>query len=1006
MHLPIYKLGFVSLLVAALLPLAHASFTLGNSAIGGSFDSGDSNFLNGSRITTGSSGVAVTSLSVYVGGVDAAPYNQYQLAIYQGSGSAPGARVAVSSSGILTANAWNTLPLTASLQANSTYWLIFNANGRTGSVDNMRYTNGAAGVGVYSSNAVPFGTWPATFGSPVVTNASFSLYLTGDFAGPGAPQVAVTAPAANQVVGGTVDLTADAFSSAGIAGIRFQVDYANFGAEDLTAPYSIAWNTSSVSNGTHVITAIARAGDGATATSASVNITVSNGNQPGDVGQWGPVMNWPLVAIHATLLHTGKVLLWDEEYQTTHPLVWDPVSENMTSTPALGFEIWCSGQTALADGTIFAAGGHLPDSNQGGIKSTHRYDPVANTWTRTADMAFLRWYPASTRLSDGRIAIVSGQTTYNNFADSVELYNPGSGSISLLPNVDTVEIQEEEYPADFLLPSGKVLVISPQLGPVQLLDVNTATWTRINLTPLLLATAVQYRPGKIMMSGGGAGFLASSTTATAVLDMNAPSPAWRTTTPMSVGRYMHNLVILPTGDVLAIGGSSIAYQQATSGPLSSELWKVATETWTPLASMGVPRMYHSTALLLPDGRVLAAGGGHNGDSPTFFSGQVFSPPYLFKGSRPTLSNAPGSVNYGAQFSVDTPDAASITSVALIGFGAATHSTDVNQSYDELTFTPSAGHLTVTSPADSRRAPPGYYMLFLVNSAGVPSVSKTLLIGSGGGGGGDTTPPTVSAVTPTSGSSGIAVATTVTAAFSESLNSATVGSATFALRGPGNVLVTSTVSYDSGTSTATLTPASPLTPATAYTATLTGGSSGIKDSAGNALAANFVWSFTTAASTSTTVGLTTVGTQADDGCSNFLNGSQVTTNGGGGIQSLSVYVGAIDSQSANRSFQLAIYSNGSNNKPGSLLGFSTSAVLTANAWNTVPLTVTLQPATTYWLIYNTNGRSSGVNNMYYNSGVNGKGVFSTAKVTFGTWPATFPSAALTSAIYSIYGSFGP
>ena len=139
-----------------------------------------------------------------------------------------------------------------------------------------------------------------------------------------------------------------------------------------------------------------------------------------------------------------------------------------------------------------------------------------------------------------------------------------------------------------------------------------------------------------------------------------------------------------------------------------------------MAAQTAPRMYHSTALLLPDGRVLSAGQSSGKYENT---GEVFSPPYLFKGARPRISKAPGTLSYGQAFTVTTPQAASISHVALVKAAAVTHSNNFDQRYVDCTFTSSGGTLRVTSPPNANHAPPGWYMLFLVNSTGVPSVAS-------------------------------------------------------------------------------------------------------------------------------------------------------------------------------------------------------------------------------------------------------------------------------------------
>jgi hypothetical protein len=150
-----------------------------------------------------------------------------------------------------------------------------------------------------------------------------------------------------------------------------------------------------------------------------------------------------------------------------------------------------------------------------------------------------------------------------------------------------------------------------------------------------------------------------------------------------------------------------------------------------MAPAAVPRLYHSTALLLPDGRVFTAGGGH----PTFagdtdhFNAEIYSPPYLFAGPRPTVTSSPGSVSFGQKFSVTTPNASSITKATWVRLGSATHGFDASQRITQLSFTPTATGLTLTAPADGTLSPAGYYMLFLVNSHGVPSIAQMIRIGA-------------------------------------------------------------------------------------------------------------------------------------------------------------------------------------------------------------------------------------------------------------------------------------
>ncbi len=245
-------------------------------------------------------------------------------------------------------------------------------------------------------------------------------------------------------------------------------------------------------------------------------------------------------------------------------------------------------------------------------------------------------------------------------------------------------------------------------------------------------SAVQYRPGKFLKAGKTVDPEEQATPSTAVayvLDMNQSSPTWRQVASMSFARTFHTLTMLPDGNVLVTsGGPTTAATDNAHAIMQTELWSPTTETWTTLASMHAPRLYHSDALLLPDARVLISGGGRFVDDivPTDqLNAEFFSPPYLFKGPRPVIVSAPSTLSFGQGFTVQTPDAARIGSVVLMRFGSVTHDIDMGQRYVPLTFTAGSGTLNVTAPANANLATPGNYMLFLVDTNGVPSVSATV-----------------------------------------------------------------------------------------------------------------------------------------------------------------------------------------------------------------------------------------------------------------------------------------
>jgi hypothetical protein len=190
-------------------------------------------------------------------------------------------------------------------------------------------------------------------------------------------------------------------------------------------------------------------------------------------------------------------------------------------------------------------------------------------------------------------------------------------------------------------------------------------------------------------------------------------------------------VVLPDGNVFVEGGGRTTDQTDVNGAVfAAEVWSPVTETWTTLASATVPRLYHGTALLMPDGRVMVSGGGRNGpgtQATDRFSAEFYDPPYLFKGARPTITSAPTSVNYNANFFVQTPDSARIGSVVMIRLGSVTHAINMSQAFVPLTYSVGSGGLNVQAAANGNLAPPGYYMLFIVNSNGVPSVASMISI---------------------------------------------------------------------------------------------------------------------------------------------------------------------------------------------------------------------------------------------------------------------------------------
>jgi hypothetical protein len=231
-----------------------------------------------------------------------------------------------------------------------------------------------------------------------------------------------------------------------------------------------------------------------------------------------------------------------------------------------------------------------------------------------------------------------------------------------------------------------------------------------------------------MIFGGGN----PATPTTEIIDLSAATPQWQYGPSMSQPRIQMNATILPNGNVLATGGSR-NNEDAVTASLNADLYDPQTNTFSSAGANLYPRLYHSNALLLPDATVLLIGGNpQRGNYEQRV--EIYSPAYLFNADdtpayRPTITGVtPDTVDYAAAFQVQTPDAADIASVVVVRPGTPTHAFDMEQRLVGLSYTVGDGVLNVTSPPNGNIAPPGYYMLFVLNTAGVPSVARFVRLG--------------------------------------------------------------------------------------------------------------------------------------------------------------------------------------------------------------------------------------------------------------------------------------
>jgi hypothetical protein len=450
-----------------------------------------------------------------------------------------------------------------------------------------------------------------------------------------------------------------------------------------------------------------------------VAVPVCSNAQASTQGQWSAVANWPTRAVHATLLPDGRVFFVSYYAESLHPNIWDPVSNTFTATASSSYALFCAGHTTLADGRVFIAGGHIADYT--GYPHAVIFNPATNGFTTLPDMNTGRWYPTATTLPNGDVLVVSGDINSNTNVDA--LPQVFQMSTKTWRNLTTAQLSQPLYPNMLVAPNGKVFNAGPSRQSRYLSTSGTGAWSNVAVLNFGgvrdYGPAVMYAPGKVLDVGG-----ADPPTATAeTIDLNATTPAWKFTSSMHFPRRQHNAVILPDGKVFIVGGSKASgFDTSTSPVLPTEMWDPASGQFTVMASIAVYRGYHSTALLLADGRVLSAGGNVGGPSA-----QLFSPPYLFAGARPSITSAPVSAGYGQTVFIGTPDVASVSKVTLLKQASVTHTNSMSQGFQALSFTKTSTGLNVTMPANANLATPGYYMLFILNGSGVPSVGSIIQI---------------------------------------------------------------------------------------------------------------------------------------------------------------------------------------------------------------------------------------------------------------------------------------
>ena len=472
---------------------------------------------------------------------------------------------------------------------------------------------------------------------------------------------------------------------------------------------------------------------------------------PNVVGQWGPVISWPLIPVSIANLPDGRILSWSGSERETWPrpeqnysTVWDPSDGSFTDLFTIGHNMFCAHLAMMADGRVFVNGGR----NQANTPFVSLFDWRSTSWTQIEDMASGgRWYPTTVALADGDIFTAMGSASLPRIPERWDerdgwtiQNNINFGTMVLDPYPGGQYGERNWWPLLHVAPNGKLFHSgpTPDMHWINTTGQGSFEQTGPQMTDFYHkhGSTVMYDRGRLLTAGGwqSGGNIASVSNAFTV-DINGPAPLVQTTSPMNFPRKFHVGVMLPTGQVIVLGGNTSGRKFSDDGGvLEPEWWDPTTGQWTVGAPMTIPRGYHSTGILLTDGRVLAAGGGYCSGSRTCNGsshpdGQIFSPPYLFDDAgelapRPSITTAPSVIVPGVSFQVQTSGPVSYFS--LVKMSSNTHGLNSDLRYLRPQIAAAGPNVyDITADPNPNVLTPGYWMLFAIDQDGVPSVAAVL-----------------------------------------------------------------------------------------------------------------------------------------------------------------------------------------------------------------------------------------------------------------------------------------
>lgn len=468
--------------------------------------------------------------------------------------------------------------------------------------------------------------------------------------------------------------------------------------------------------------------------------------QAAGLAKWSPVVRLPLVPAAGAQLADGRVLLWAANSGftfngsgRTQTVLFDPnslssVSREVTET---GHDMFCPGTSRLPDGRLLVSGGY--DS---GVSSM--YDPQANSWSRVQSMQVPRGYQGSTPLADGTVLVLGGSWSGGYGGKDGEIFTPGSGwrrltGLTTTPFLLGGTFNSWQSDSHFnLIPSGNGQVLYAGPAPeMRWIDTRgngsqTSAGRRGDDTDAFSMNTVMFDTGRILKVGGATWSDKPASARAYEIDTRDGQASVTRLSDMAYPRIYSNSVVLPNGQVVILGGQTFAREFSDDyAVLAPELFDPETGSFSVLPPMSVARNYHSIGLLLPDGRVMSAGGGLCACAADHPDLQILSPPYLFNAdgsaaTRPVITDAPTQAGYGVEIEVSTDSP--ISSFAIVRLGATTHTVNNDQRRLALSHTDLGGNrYRLRMPSNPGWMLPGQWMLFANNPQGVPSVARNLSV---------------------------------------------------------------------------------------------------------------------------------------------------------------------------------------------------------------------------------------------------------------------------------------